>query len=126
MSENEKQLKDLLDSLELEYQDVSNTEMRLKECPYCFDEKFHFYIGKESLLYSCKKCGVEGNWYKFKMQLGKMDEVIATNDIFAGKQEIDKSFLEGYEKQLDENDPTFNKPAFEYLTIKRGFSVETI
>jgi replicative DNA helicase len=125
MSENEKQLKDLLDSLELEYQDASDNEIRMN-CPFCDEDKSHFYINKETLLFSCKKCGTEGNWYKFKMQLGKMDEVIATNDIFAGKQEIDKSFLEGYEKQLDENDPTFNKPAFEYLTKTRGFSVETI
>jgi len=120
-------IKEFLDSLEIEYREVASDHFNLKECIYCGNDTWHFYMNKETGAHDCKKCGAaHKSFFKFKAQIGKLDDVVATNDIFAGKQEIDKSFLEGYEKQLDENDPTFNKPAFEYLTKTRGFSIETI
>ena len=46
-------------------------EIILRECPFCGDGKFHFYIDPgEDGLYFCHKCQEKGNLVKLKKYLG--------------------------------------------------------
>jgi twinkle protein len=42
----------------------------LKICPYCGDQKFHFYCDPEKNVFFCHKCNEKGNEFRLKRHLG--------------------------------------------------------
>jgi len=48
-------------------------------CPFC-DKKNHFYVNEETGLFSCKRCGQEGNTYTFLKEYSNMVYEATTTD----------------------------------------------
>ena len=40
-------------------------------CPFCLDDRHHFYLNAQQLLYDCKICGACGNYLSLLEQLAK-------------------------------------------------------
>ena len=57
-----------LKELGLDIQDDSSLEL-ICVCPFCDDEKKHFYLNSEKVLYDCKVCGESGSYRKLMEQL---------------------------------------------------------
>jgi len=52
-------------------------QLVLKNCPYCDDEKWHFYMSAdEGGPFFCHKCNTRGNLFKLKKHLGDYQEQI--------------------------------------------------
>ncbi len=67
---------DYIVSKGFEYKQQSG-QLVLKSCPYCQDEKWHFYISpNEGGPWYCHKCGERGNLYSIKKYLGDIQEPI--------------------------------------------------
>ena len=48
----------------------AGTELVFPRCPFCGDEKGHFYVESNKLLYHCFKCNAGGGVYSLAKQLG--------------------------------------------------------
>ncbi len=56
---------------------VESGQIVLKVCPFCQDEKSHFYIDqKEQGPFFCQKCNEKGNLWTLKKHLGDIDNTI--------------------------------------------------
>lgn len=59
---------------------ADNGNERVGDCPFCGKER-HFYVNKDTTLYSCKRCSAEGNVYTFYQKMceeaakSKLDEL---------------------------------------------------
>ena len=50
-------------------------QIRVKYCPFCNDEKYHFYISNDTEgLYYCHKCDVKGNLWYLKKYMGDLED----------------------------------------------------
>lgn len=95
-----------------------------KVCPFCEDDKWHFYMDPEKSVYFCHKCNAKGNGYELRRRFNDLDNP----DLVSFKQAIgakepkkpppDKAVQ--YHTALMEH-----QKAFDYL-IGRGLNLETI
>ena len=51
-------------------------ELILRECPFCHDTKYHFYITPGEGLYFCHKCNERGNLLTLKKAMGDTENII--------------------------------------------------
>jgi twinkle protein len=93
-------------------------EYILKACPFCGDQKNHFYISASTGAFHCFKCEEKGNLFSLKKRLGDLPE---QRYIPKPTKTIDLEKVELRHKALLEN-----KEALNYLQVERGFSLETI
>ena len=56
---------------------VQSGQLVLRSCPFCNDEKWHFYMSpNEGGPYFCHKCNERGNLYSLKKHLGDIQDTI--------------------------------------------------
>lgn len=110
----------------------------LKTCPYCGDQKSHFYIDPGEGAFFCHKCNERGNLVTLKKHFGdyqrqegnRMQSVVrrtaeGVQGAFSDKAKAyplpdEKKALEAYQRLL--SDPE----ALAYVTGTRGISLETV
>jgi len=114
------EIKKYLDDNGWKYKEVVNNQYCVETCPICEDNRNKFYINSINGCWDCKLCGASGNFYQLKAQLGELNEISATNNIFSNKKEISFDVLTEYINNLKNN-----KEAYNYLK-SRGFSDESI
>ena len=105
------------------YKEIAGNQYNIKQCPFCFNDKWKFYTHKEEGLWDCKvgSCGEKGNLYQLKAKLGDLSEFSSTKKMFSSQyKDLDISEVDRYEKDL-----TINTEAYQYLK-NRGFKDETI
>lgn len=51
----------------------NSSELIIFECPFCHDEKSHFYISQEHGAFNCKKCGKSGGFLNLKRLMGDLN-----------------------------------------------------
>lgn len=95
-----------------------------RTCPFCEDEKWHFYLDSDKGVYFCHKCNVKGNETTLRRRFNDLDnENLVSFRKAIGTKEIKKppeDNADKYHKALFDN-----QPAFDYL-MKRGLKLETI
>ena len=110
-----------IEKKEFEYKEATGSELALKTCPFCGDERYKFYINKETGLYDCKICAHQGNLYQLKAHFGDLEDFTSARSL-VGKEykPLDENISVEYEKELwkDAN-------ALEYL-YSRGFTDDII
>jgi len=95
----------------------------LKVCPFCNDEKWHFYISPENGgPYFCHKCNEKGNLWKLKKHMGDGDIQESIRPAFSKplSKIPDQSLALQYHEALLKN-----QKALDYLT-GRSLSIDTI
>jgi len=116
---------DVINKMSWEYQKATNTQYSIKNCPFCGNDNWKFYMNYENNekngLWDCKVCGESGNIYMLEAKLGGISDITSFSSLFKNKKPLDIKILEEKEKNLEKN-----KEALEYLTKTRGFSIETI
>lgn len=105
---------------DIEYKNATETELVVKTCPFCGDDRYKLYVNKEKGLYDCKLCGQQGNIYQLQAKYGTLDQ-IGQPDILRKKYKPMNSALA--DKAVTEL--SNNTIALEYLH-DRGFTDETI
>jgi replicative DNA helicase len=115
------EIKDYLIKKQLETKEGVGSESILKICPFCLDDRWHFYINEEGLFH-CKKCDERGNFRKFQKQVGEEPSIRNANEYLQTniKTEDIKGTVEFLHQNLLENEKIQ-----EYL-ISRGISVDSI
>jgi len=105
---------------DIEHQSATAAELTIKLCPWCGNDKYKLYVNKQSGLYDCKVCGMQGNLYMLKAKYGALND-IATADVLRKKYTpmSMETFLKG-RKAFEESEG-----AQEYMR-KRGFTDETL
>jgi len=83
-----------------EHKEVSPGEYNIETgCPFCNDgKKNHFYISEKGL-WSCKKCGENGNLYQLKEKLGDLK----SNKPTSSKLDVQKPKVVIKEKKIERN-----------------------
>lgn len=93
-------------------------------CPFCEDDKWHFYIDPEKALYFCHKCNAKGNEITLRKRFNDMENPNLTSFKKAiGAKEAKRppdDKADQYHKALFDN-----QAAFDYL-LKRGLTLATI
>jgi hypothetical protein len=87
-----------LRELGLNVLDDSKTEW-VCTCPFCTDEKRHFYINEKTLLFDCKKCGEQGNYLTLMRHLAEcLAEDFSDDDLarLAKDRQLPKEAFIGY------------------------------
>jgi len=105
---------------DIEYKDATQTELCIKDCPWCGDDRFKLYVNKEKGLYDCKKCGTNGNIYQLKAKYGHLDDI---TDNRAMSKKYKPLSLDAH--VVYENNLWKNAEALEYL-YNRHFTEDTI
>lgn len=104
-------------------------------CPQCGDGKWgHFYINKDNGLWSCRKCGIKGNWKQFQERLGdpgKPLEITPEEKKMMELQAKTRPNLNLDKKIVIEQNgilvgTTEGQPYMKYLEKDRGLTEETI
>ena len=97
-------------------------QFQVKVCPFCGDEKGHFYIHREKGLWDCKKCGNSGNLYTLAQHLQVAEKIVSAETLLDSEYKEVLSFekIESYRRALLEDQNTL-----EYLR-KRGFNSLTL
>ena len=67
MEEKDKRLWFLIE-MGLDVLDDNNKEWTCV-CPWCFDDRKHCYLNSRDILYDCKKCGAQGNYFSLLERL---------------------------------------------------------
>jgi len=80
------EIKKYLIAHNISFQDVNQAEIVLKMCPFCLDQKFHFYMSMKGL-YHCKKCNVKGNFLSFQRALGNEPQIKKMTE-FVGHSQV--------------------------------------
>lgn len=57
------------------YDDKTPTQYVIKICPFCGDQKKHFYVNKRTGQFLCWKCDTTGSLYELKKKLGDIHSV---------------------------------------------------
>ena len=89
---------------------VCGSEYIYTNCPICHDNKKHFYINHITGLWSCKKCGGDGNIVSLKKQIGAEPDVkILGPKKFSGQKQSPISYtrqleIVKYHKKLMSNE----------------------
>lgn len=106
-------------------------------CPFCGEVKGHLYMDQQDGAFFCHKCNERGNLITLQRHFGdyqkdspsmerlnqtRHEAVRAAFDDQSKPYNIpeEKNVIEAHKRLLNE------KTAFEYVTVKRGLSVETI
>ena len=105
-----------------EFKRTATNQFQIKECPFCHDTRFHFYMNEEGLFY-CFKCKSRGNFRQLQISLGDLDKFKSIKDFFS-KEKTASKVLEDYSK-FEEN-LWLSSEGLSYLKLKRGFEEETI
>lgn len=113
-------------------------ELVLKECPFCQDTNFHFYLSQEEgNPFYCHKCQERGNLITLKKHLGDWEPLkngirssqerskTAVKQAFSPKVGVkhglnEKMALRAHEKLLEDTE------ALAYVTEGRGLALETV
>lgn len=112
----------------------------LRTCPYCGDQKSHFYMDPEEGAFHCKKCNQSGNLITLKKHLGDLDHPPQgetrgrkpagkpQGEIAAAFPQHSKTFtLPDEKKALQAHERLMGDPeALDYLTGARGVSLEAL
>ncbi|MFH1147888.1 MAG: DnaB-like helicase C-terminal domain-containing protein [Pseudomonadota bacterium] len=130
---------DYIQSRGLEHR-IQSGQIVLKTCPFCGDQKSHFYIDKgEEGLFFCHKCQEKGNLISLRKHMGDYERMsggngtgyrknqAAINPAFPEKgkgshRPDEKTALKAHERLL--NNP--EALAYAYVTDTRGLSLETV
>lgn len=105
---------------DIEYKSATETELVVKTCPFCGDDRYKLYVNKASGLYDCKLCGQQGNIYMLKAKYGALDEISSAAVL---KNKYKPMSMEPFIK--GRKDFQENSNAQEYMR-KRGFTDETL
>src|SRR3990167_9749829 len=104
----------------IDYKNATETELVIKVCPFCGDDRYRLYVNKEKGLYDCKICGQQGNLYQLTSKYGLLDEISKPELLKKKYKPLNISTMIAGIEALQTN-----KIALEYLHT-RGFSDETI
>ena len=116
---------------------MQSGQIVLKVCPFCKDQKKHFYVDQKDGVFFCHKCQERGNLITLQKHLGDFNqERYGMNKAYRKPPESiqqafpekdkpsimpdEKRVVEAHERLL--NDPT----ALQYITGTRGISVESV
>ena len=95
-----------------------------KTCPFCEDEKFHFYVDPDKSVYFCHKCNAKGNAYDLRRHFNDLDNpnITSFKNAVGAKEPFKppKGKAEQYHFDL-----MGNQAAFDYIT-GRGITLETM
>lgn len=105
---------------DIEYKNSTETELVIKVCPFCGDDRYRLYLNKEKGLYDCKVCGQQGNLYQLSAKYGVLDEISKPDMLRKKYKPLNTDTLIAAIADLKKN-----KIAVDYLH-SRGFSDETI
>ena len=120
----------------LEYR-IQSGQAILKTCPFCGDQKSHFYIDQDEGAFFCHKCNERGNLITLKKHYGDFSqERFTTNKPPAKPQGTiraafedkgkpypvldEKKAIDAHEKLLSDKD------GLQYVTQTRGIGLETV
>jgi twinkle protein len=108
----------------------------LKTCPFCGDQKSHFYMDQDEGAFYCHKCQERGNLITLKKHYGDYEERKTMNRPHAKPQGAvreafpekdapsvtpdEKKAMEAHARLLSDPD------AMNYITTTRGISLETV
>lgn len=87
-----------LQEIGLDIRDRTNTEL-ICVCPFCGNERNHFYANSERWVYDCKKCGAKGDYLALMVRLAMNlaeefdDEALAT---LAEDRQLPPAAFDGY------------------------------
>lgn len=103
------------------------------ECPFCGKEK-HLMFHAESTKWDCKRCGESGNLLTMKRKLGDLKiQVRSASEFLLRRGGKDRATLPGArptggidEKYHSRLIAGGDQEALEYLTVVRGFTMETL
>jgi len=104
----------------IEYQHATDTELVIKVCPFCGDDKYRLYVNKEKGLFDCKKCGHQGNIHQLAAKYGLLDEISKPDILKKKYRPLDINMQITASEELKKN-----KKALDYL-YSRGFTDKTI
>jgi twinkle protein len=115
---------------------IQSGQIVLSVCPFCGDQKNHFYIDQHEGAFFCHKCGEKGNLITLQKHYGDYEERKAMNRPYAKlqggiRQAFDdknapsitpdeKKATEAHERLLDDEN------ALQYVTGSRGLNLETV
>ena len=115
---------ELLDKFGLSYRPSGRDQFKVDTCPFCGDEKGHFFIHRETGLWDCKRCDACGNLWTLRRELERIDPVSSVTDLLAAQAPtngiVDVSVIDRYVAQLGED-----KSTVDYL-LNRGLNPKTI
>lgn len=103
------------------------------ECPFCGKRK-HLMFNAESTKWDCKRCGESGNLLTMKRRLGDIKiQVRSARDFILRRGPRDKIVLPGSRPPAGQDEKYHARlmsgehpQAWEYLTVIRGFTEETL
>lgn len=104
----------------IEYKNATDTELVIKVCPFCGDDRYRLYLNKEKGLYDCKICGQQGNLYQLSAKYGVLDEISKPDMLRKKYKPLNIDMMTNAVEELKTN-----KKALAYLH-SRGFNDETI
>ena len=119
----------------LEYR-IQSGQAILKTCPFCGDQKSHFYMDQDEGAFYCHKCQERGNLVTLQKHYGDYQEQRRmSNPSFRPRGAVRQAFedkdarlvvpeekkaLEAHQRLLTDPD------ALTYITTARGVSIETV
>lgn len=119
----------------LEYR-IDSGETILKTCPFCGDQKNHFYMNQDKGAFFCHKCQERGNLITLQKHYGDYEERKTMNRPHTKPQGAvrqafedkatpsivpdEKKAIEAHERLLTDPD------AVSYITQTRGISIQTV
>jgi twinkle protein len=113
---------DFLTTTDWEYKEGPSNQYIVKICPFCFDDRWKFYIRRDdSGLFDCKLCQESGNLYQLKTKMKGVDQIGSTQKMFSEAKELESELADEYFENLKKD-----KTALTYLIEKRNFKKETI
>lgn len=106
-------------------------------CPFCSDTKGHLYMDRENGAFFCQKCNERGNlitlqkhfgdYQKDRPQMNKPYQKPQNAITAAFPDKNERSIVPDDKKTVEANLRLLNnKSALEYVTEKRGLSIETV
>lgn len=115
------QIKEYLDKNSIMYQVASEDEFLLQQCPYCLDNKNHFYLNQNGPFH-CKKCDVRGHFTQLQKTLGDVSKITLVEEYLGPSikhEEIQKLIEQSHTKLLN------SEHGVKYLT-SRGITLGSI
>jgi twinkle protein len=119
----------------LEYR-LQSGEAVLKVCPFCGDQKNHFYMDQKEGAFYCHKCNEKGNLITLKKHLGDHESFTGSGSMKTTRQDtVRQAFPEqdkgkvtlNAERAIKANERLKQDPeALQYITETRGISIETV
>lgn len=105
------QVAEFLDQQGLDYKLRGGDQFVVRECPFCNDENWHFYIHRETGLYDCKKCSESGNLYTLRRALNDVDPITPVSELLAVERVaggVSEDLIREYCKALEQDGITID------------------